>query len=448
MNEMIGFVLNPGSTAGRWLTHLTLYWTEFFSAWLGLLLLSFSLERVCAFVVSWRARKGVSGRRGRKAANAEEAVAELGKHIPSFFMVVRRMRRIAELRYDISGLLPQLAATDAEVVEARLAIPKFAATVPVMFGLLGTLVGLTDAIVRIQPLLAGVTDINDLPQLLSAMTGTLGGMRTAFSASMAGLVSTLVLSALATLVAWMAARALVVIDKAIMRGLVPRVAVTEWQLAATQFSEALARNTEMVDRVSGTMGGWSQQVAEALGKLDQSGDNLRGAAKDIQDSTSAMVGQQREFDGHVAQLAASVQESRVVLAQIQNAISLVQTKSEASMDREAMVNALSGIHSAVAQIVEKVEKVAQGSPQVFGEAVRSIKQEARLDLVNFFDSVEDGFSKRLEEFRASTQHLVATLTANQDAVIKAFGAHAARSAAAGGFERLEPGVMAGRGGPA
>lgn len=118
------------------------------------------------------------------------------------------------------------------------------------------------------------------------------------------------------------------------------------------------------------------------------------------------------------------------------------------MDREAMVNALSGIHSAVAQIVEKVEKVAQGSPQVFGEAVRSIKQEARLDLVNFFDSVEDGFSKRLEEFRASTQHLVATLTANQDAVIKAFGAHAARSAAAGGFERLEPGVMAGRGGPA
>ena len=56
----------------------------------------------------------------------------------------------------------------------------------IILGLVGTLWGLTTAVIEVQPLLEDIDDLDQLPQISQALQETLKGMGTAFKTTLAG----------------------------------------------------------------------------------------------------------------------------------------------------------------------------------------------------------------------------------------------------------------------
>lgn len=70
--------------------------------------------------------------------------------------------------------------------------PRHILSILVILGLIGTLVGLIEAVTRAEPM-GNLTKLTDLGKVASTIGGTLGGMRTAFSTTLWGLGGTLAL---------------------------------------------------------------------------------------------------------------------------------------------------------------------------------------------------------------------------------------------------------------
>jgi len=118
---------------------------------------------------------------------------ELLKDAPKKCAIRHRVESIANIRQR-GGAVDQNALSDIFVGQQSLrgSGARHILSILIILGLVGTLIGLGQAITEAQPL-SDPNQLTDLRRIAQTIGGTLGGMRTAFSTTFCGLACTLIL---------------------------------------------------------------------------------------------------------------------------------------------------------------------------------------------------------------------------------------------------------------
>ncbi len=105
-----------------------------------------------------------------------------------------RVLRMTQLRQAGMASRDVLQQLTSERVGSYGALARQIGASLTLIGLLGTVFGLSLALVNIGDASASIKGVDDLERLSKALAGTMGGMKTAFGCTLAGLLSAVVLS--------------------------------------------------------------------------------------------------------------------------------------------------------------------------------------------------------------------------------------------------------------
>jgi biopolymer transport protein ExbB/TolQ len=114
--------------------------------------------------------------------------------VPPETLLGKRIARVVQLRVAGLGYRDVLQKLTVEHVERYGATARFIGTILTMLGLVGTVVGMSFAMLRMSGVFEHVNDVKALARLTEALSGTLQGMQTAFACTLAGLASAVVMS--------------------------------------------------------------------------------------------------------------------------------------------------------------------------------------------------------------------------------------------------------------
>jgi biopolymer transport protein ExbB/TolQ len=115
-----------------------------------------------------------------------EAIVSVGQSIPEHHLLARRIRHLHELHGVGAEIEPAaLAAIAVAKLDREARFARWSASSVVLFGLGGTLIGLSQAVIRAQSIL---NDILTGPQAIQAVLDTFSGLGTAFSTTLMGIV--------------------------------------------------------------------------------------------------------------------------------------------------------------------------------------------------------------------------------------------------------------------
>lgn len=106
----------------------------------------------------------------------------------------QRISRMTELRQAGMASRDVLQQLTSEKVASYGALSRQIGATLTLLGLLGTVFGLSLALVNIGDASANIKGVDDLEKLSRALAGTMGGMKTAFGCTLAGLLSAVTLS--------------------------------------------------------------------------------------------------------------------------------------------------------------------------------------------------------------------------------------------------------------
>ncbi|MCY3743012.1 MAG: hypothetical protein OXH00_18505 [Candidatus Poribacteria bacterium] len=175
------------------------YWIRIFF-WVGVInygvhLARLGYEYICLKFVQIKIRKGVdvisSDFLNRLAKSVVIRTSIRGS------IVYRRIRDLVKIKQN-GGEIDHdvLGDIHAAVASRKAGLSNYILGILIILGLVGTLWGLTTAVIEVQPLLEDIDDLDQLSQISNALQETLKGMGTAFKTTLAGLVTSLGLGAL------------------------------------------------------------------------------------------------------------------------------------------------------------------------------------------------------------------------------------------------------------
>ena len=195
MNELLQQIFNLEDPIGRTIV----YWIRIFF-WVGVINYGIHFGRlvyeyVCLQFVQIKIKKGLDvispGLRNRLARSV---VIRTGIRISIIYRRIHDLVKIkqngGEIDHDVLGDIHAGAAS------RKAGLSNYILGILIILGLVGTLWGLTTAVIEVQPLLEDIDDLDQLPQISRALQETLKGMGTAFKTTLAGLVTSLGLGAL------------------------------------------------------------------------------------------------------------------------------------------------------------------------------------------------------------------------------------------------------------
>lgn len=110
--------------------------------------------------------------------------------IISFSSIHRRIQDLIDIKQN-GGEIDQdvLGDIHAGAISRKAGLSRYILGILIILGLIGTLWGLTTAVVEVQPLLEDIDDLDQLPKISEALQETLKGMGTAFKTTLAGLLA-------------------------------------------------------------------------------------------------------------------------------------------------------------------------------------------------------------------------------------------------------------------
>lgn len=197
LNDLLQQIFNLKDPIGRTIV----YWIFVFF-WVGvgnyiIHIVRLGYESACLVSV----RKYIKDNHGLGEIN-RDLLNNLGKStvtrtVIRLSIIYRRIRDLVnikqkngEIDHDVLGDIHAGAAS------RKAGLSNYILGILIILGLVGTLWGLTTAIIEVQPLLQDIDDLDQLPQISRALQETLKGMGTAFKTTLAGLVTSLGLGAL------------------------------------------------------------------------------------------------------------------------------------------------------------------------------------------------------------------------------------------------------------
>ena len=193
MNELLQQIFNLEDPIGRTIVYWirVLFWVGVGNYVIHIVRLGY--ESACLIYV----RKYIKDNHGLDDVSSD-SLNTLGRSIIiRLSAIYRRIRDFVnikqnggEIDHDVLGDIHAGAAS------RKAGLSNYILGILIILGLVGTLWGLTTAVIEVQPLLRDIDDLDQLPQISRALQETLKGMGTAFKTTLAGLVTSLGLGAL------------------------------------------------------------------------------------------------------------------------------------------------------------------------------------------------------------------------------------------------------------
>lgn len=200
-----------------------------------------------------------------------KATLEFLQVSPTSF-VGQHVTRLIVLRSAGLPLKDALQQITMESVENCGALARYLATILTLLGLFGTVFGLSLAVAATQGALISGYDVTALRELARALAEVLGGMKTAFATTLAGLLTALLLSVGNYTVHRKQSRVSLQLEAFLIETLLPSVASTDFKVdQATQFlADAIneaATNNNTIASAAGLYSETAQLIASAISSI-------------------------------------------------------------------------------------------------------------------------------------------------------------------------------------
>ena len=197
MNELLQQIFNLEDPIGRTIV----YWIRVFF-WVGvgnyiIHIVRLGYENACLIYV----RKYIKDNHGLGEISPDllnnlgkSTITRTGIRLSSIYRRIRDLVNIKQNGGEIDNDV--LGDIHAGAASRKAGLSNYILGILIILGLVGTLWGLTTAVIEVQPLLQDIDDLDQLPKISIALQETLKGMGTAFKTTLAGLVTSLGLGAL------------------------------------------------------------------------------------------------------------------------------------------------------------------------------------------------------------------------------------------------------------
>lgn len=234
----------------------------------------------------------------RPALSVEAIIKFLG--VPSNSTVAQRAARALQLRTARMGGLQQ---TTSSHLDRYGLLARYVAGILTLIGLLGTVLGLSFALFKIQGALMGIDEVEKLQDLTEALGSTLSGMKTAFACTLAGLGTSLLLSLVNHAVRRFQISLAEQLDDFTFRGLLPFFEKLDpgADQATKAFVQKLQDSAEALDKVrEAVTSAAGQYVAASTGFAGAVG-KLEGIVSSFEKSVSRLADNQQGFTQTMAE---------------------------------------------------------------------------------------------------------------------------------------------------
>jgi biopolymer transport protein ExbB/TolQ len=263
----------------------------------------FLLGLLDALVALWRlgrerrrideAGRALRGAKERPSPLSFETLVKLLR-VPADSVVAQRSARALQLRAARMGGLQQTTSNDLDRYGL---LARYIAGILTLVGLLGTVLGLSFALFKIQGALMGVNEVAKLQELTVALGSTLRGMKTAFACTLAGLSTSLLLSLANHLVRRFQTSLAERLDDFTFRGLLPFLERLDpgADQAAKAFAQKLKESAEELDKVREVITAAAAQYGTASQDFTGTVHELRGIVTAFESGVTTLSGNQRDF---------------------------------------------------------------------------------------------------------------------------------------------------------
>ncbi len=278
--------------------------------------------------------------RPRSLAETANLVEDLDQGAVSDSPVAERLRSMLAVRR-LGGEPNQSDLSDLTlaVERSRFTLPRYLSGILVLLGLFGTVAGLSAAVGQIRPLLSQSGDgALDLQGVIGALTGTLGGMETAFSTTLTGILTTTILTLLITLAQRHQTSVLARFEGFAATLLVPLFTPVEADLgaAATALVEVGDTFTRMMAGLEAQLGGLTKAVSDGL---QTASSRMEATSSVMEANVGDLIAFVRRFQGGVDAFERQAEAGAGLRTQIEGLVKVVEnigkvvTASQAQIDR-------------------------------------------------------------------------------------------------------------------
>lgn len=207
----------------------------------------------------------------------------------------RRIARVLKLRSKGLGQREVLQQLSAERVEGYGALARYLGVTLTLLGLLGTVFGLSLALLKIQGALEGVNNVEGLGELTRALGGTLQGMKTAFGCTLAGMMTAILLSFLNHLTRRTQSGVITSLEEFVVCDLMPKLEGIDPNAneAAKAFASTMQTAGTELDRVRESVAAAAGQFQAGSGILAGVAESMRETVQSFSTSASQIAGNQQ-----------------------------------------------------------------------------------------------------------------------------------------------------------
>ena len=320
-------------------------------------------------------------------------IAQASGALPQAHVAMRRVRALVELhRAGAEIEAESLAAIGSAELDREARFTRWAASTVVLFGLAGTLMGLTQAVLRAQPILGQIVDG---PAAVQAVVGTFSGLGTAFATTLMGIFWAVLLG---LGLAWFRARQGVFLQRLEEVSMVrlypffrtsPALAMVDAARTLGALEEKLGTALGEIVMQLRTQGlALAKTVEDSLSDVVETsksvGDRLRGS---VESSLSEVVRETHEQGVALTStvdrsLSTLIDEQRTAIAAMLDRLDATQTTAATLLGSPAegsrsLAESLSALEVGVGALGTAAEQLVQITPGIEEAIARQVDQQTR-----------------------------------------------------------------------
>ena len=391
MNELLQQIFNLEDPLGRTIV----YWIRIFF-WVGVINYGVHLGRlgyeyICLKFVQIKIKRGLDVISPDLLNQlAKSVVIRTGIRVSIIYRRIHDLVKIkqngGEIDHDVLGDI------HAGATSRKAGLSNYILGILIILGLVGTLWGLTTAVIEVQPLLQDIDDLDQLPQISRALQETLKGMGTAFKTTLAGLVTSLGLGALGWLFSLLNSAFLTRFETVVATEIIPHF---------KQTPESLIESS--VDQLQVSVGEFKIATEDNVRRMQESIQQLTEKSWDAYlEQQYVIANELREIPGELRESLGGISEYQVLIK------STVESFEKMTED---FMTEVSKHQSAVDAVVNEFKELTTHSVSQVSEYQAALL-EGLENVVSEFKEESAGLKTTIREAQNSQTRFIDELASN------------------------------------
>lgn len=336
---------------------------------------------------------------------------EMLEDIPRHSIIARRIEDLFKVRY--VGELTYESLRDHLFTEEmeKTGFSRYLASILILLGLIGTVLGLSQSVINLQPLLSELKDVADLAQVSKAIAQTLSGMKTAFSATIAGIATTILLTFFNFLFGKYATSFLNKLESFTTLYLIPYFLVPTTEEASIRFADTVSKGAEALDR--------------SANPLLEVSKNLDGSVNKVNDLMKSLTEIGSKYDQAIDKLATTQKGLINAQQKVEDRFkeTLIQSENAIKKFQEETSKLVGGANEAIKQAALSIMDDTKDTVKDFISEYISVIQTIAKDTKGIMENIDKAYLKKVEDMTGAIKESIKqALAMNRDEVQKSLNA--------------------------